>query len=38
MRDFAPDLNFYQALLGEPVCVIAPEKLCGEPKPYFCEK
>lgn len=34
-RDFAPDLNFFQALLAEPVSVILPEQLCAEVSPYF---
>lgn len=35
MRDFAPDLNFFQALLGEPVSVVMPEALCAAAKEYF---
>jgi UDPglucose--hexose-1-phosphate uridylyltransferase len=35
MRDYAPDPNFYQMLLSEPVCVVIPEKLCEEIRPYF---
>jgi len=35
MRDYAPDLNFFQALLDEPVCVTLPEELCRELKKYF---
>ena len=35
MRDFAPDLNFFQALLGEPVSVVIPEELCTALKKYF---
>lgn len=34
-RDFAPDLNFFQALLAEPVSVILPEQLYTEAAPYF---
>lgn len=34
-RDFAPDLNFFQALLGEPVSVMMPEELCMALKNYF---
>ena len=34
-RDFAPDLNFFQALLSEPISVMLPEKLCEEAKGYF---
>ncbi|MDD3845242.1 MAG: hypothetical protein PHC90_02640 [Syntrophorhabdaceae bacterium] len=34
-RDFAPDLNFFQAILSEPICVVLPEDLCREIKPYF---
>jgi UDPglucose--hexose-1-phosphate uridylyltransferase len=35
VRDFAPDLNFFQALLSEPVSVIMPEDLCKELRGYF---
>ena len=35
MRDFAPDLNFFQALLSEPVSVVMPEELCAAMKVYF---
>jgi galactose-1-phosphate uridylyltransferase len=35
MRDCASDLNFFQALLGEPVSVVMPEELCRDVKPYF---
>lgn len=35
MRDFAPDMNFFQALLGEPVSVVRPEELCTALKEYF---
>jgi galactose-1-phosphate uridylyltransferase len=35
MRDYAPDLNFFQALLGEPVSVMMPEELCTAVKVYF---
>jgi galactose-1-phosphate uridylyltransferase len=35
MKDFAPDLNFYQMLLDEPVSVIVPEQLCEDLLPYF---
>jgi len=35
MRDFAPDLNFFQAILSEPICVVLPEDLCKDVKPYF---
>jgi UDPglucose--hexose-1-phosphate uridylyltransferase len=38
IRDFAPDLNFFQALLAEPVSVILPEQLCAEVRPYFADK
>lgn len=37
-RDFAPDLNFFQALLAEPVSVVMPEQLCAELRPYFIGK
>jgi hypothetical protein len=35
MRDYAPDLNFFQALLVEPVSVVLPEDLCTQIKPFF---
>ncbi len=35
MRDFAPDLNFFQAVLSEPICIVPPEDLCEDIKPYF---
>jgi len=35
MRDFAPDLNFFQALLSEPVSVILPERLCEDVRGFF---
>jgi len=35
VRDYAPDLNFFQAVLAEPVSVVLPEDLCREVKPYF---
>ncbi len=35
MRDCAPDLNFFQALLAEPVSVMLPEELCAAMKVYF---
>jgi len=35
VRDYAPDLNFFQAMLLEPVSVVYPEDLCREVKPYF---
>ncbi|OPY73695.1 MAG: hypothetical protein A4E63_00936 [Syntrophorhabdus sp. PtaU1.Bin050] len=34
-RDYAPDLNFFQALLSEPVSVIMPEELCTAIKAHF---
>ena len=34
-RDWAPDLNFFQAVLQEPVSVVMPEDLCGEISKYF---
>jgi len=34
-RDFAPDMNFFQAILAEPICVKLPEKLCREVKSFF---
>lgn len=35
LRDFAPDLNFFQALLQEPISVIIPEEFCKAIKVYF---
>ncbi len=35
MRDFAPDLNFFQAVLAEPICIVLPEDLCRDIRPYF---
>lgn len=35
MRDYAPDLNFFQALLSEPVSVILPEELCKAARVHF---
>lgn len=35
MRDYASDLNFFQALLSEPVSVVMPEELCTTLKTYF---
>jgi UDPglucose--hexose-1-phosphate uridylyltransferase len=35
MRDFATDLNFFQAILSEPICTVLPENLCEELRPYF---
>lgn len=37
-RDFAPDANFFQLLLREPICVVMPEKLCQDIKVYFDSK
>ena len=34
-RDYAPDLNFFQALLSEPVSVVRPEELTAALKEYF---
>lgn len=34
-RDFAPDMNFFQVILAEPVCVKLPEDLCREVKTFF---
>jgi UDPglucose--hexose-1-phosphate uridylyltransferase len=35
IRDFAPDMSFFQAILAEPVCVKLPEELCREAKHFF---
>ena len=35
MRDFAPDMNFYQVLLAEPVSVVVPEELCKDLVSHF---
>ena len=34
-RDYAPDMNFFQALLSEPVSVVRPEELAADLKEYF---
>jgi UDPglucose--hexose-1-phosphate uridylyltransferase len=34
-RDHASDLNFFQAILSEPVSVVLPERLCEAVKVYF---
>lgn len=34
-RDYAPDLNFFQAVLQEPVSIVMPEDLCKAVKAYF---
>jgi galactose-1-phosphate uridylyltransferase len=34
-RDFAPDMNFFQVILAEPICVKLPEELCLEVKSFF---
>jgi UDPglucose--hexose-1-phosphate uridylyltransferase len=34
-RDYASDLNFFQAVLGEPVSVVMPEALCRDVKEFF---
>ena len=34
-RDYASDLNFFQAVLGEPVSVVMPETLCRNVKMFF---
>ncbi|HQM77449.1 MAG TPA: hypothetical protein PLF87_09600 [Syntrophorhabdaceae bacterium] len=34
-RDFAPDINFFQALLSESISVMLPERLCIEVKEFF---
>lgn len=34
-RDYAPDLNFFQAIMQEPISVVMPEDLCGALKKYF---
>ena len=35
LRDFAPDMNFFQAILVEPICLKLPEELCGKVKSFF---
>ena len=35
MRDFAPDPNFLQMLMGEPVSVVVPEDVCRDAGTYF---
>jgi len=34
-RDYASDLNFFQAVLGEPVSVVMPETLCRNVREFF---
>lgn len=34
-RDFAGDLNSFQVVLSEPVCVVWPEDLCRDVKRFF---
>lgn len=34
-RDYAPDLNFFQTVMQEPVSVVLPEDLCREVKTFF---
>ncbi len=34
-RDYAPDLNFFQVLLSEPVSVVRPEELAADLKEFF---
>ena len=35
LRDYAPDVNFFQVTLSEPVSVILPEELCRDVRKYF---
>jgi hypothetical protein len=35
LQNHPPDLNFFQALLVEPVSVVLPEDLCTRIKPFF---
>lgn len=35
IRDHATDMNFFQVMLQEPVCVVWPEDLCREVKAFF---
>ncbi len=35
LRDFAPDANFFQCLLEEPVSVVRPEDLARAAQPWF---
>lgn len=34
-KQFPPDTNFFHVLLQQPICVVRPEDLCREIKPYF---
>lgn len=34
-KTFAPDTNFFHVMLQQPICVIKPEELAAEIKPYF---
>ena len=35
LRDFAPDMSFFQSLLQEPIGVLLPEHLSSEVQPFF---
>ncbi|HBE45300.1 MAG TPA: hypothetical protein DDW17_07610 [Deltaproteobacteria bacterium] len=35
LRDYAPDANFFQVILSEPVSVVLPEELCRNVRKYF---
>ncbi|MEO0249252.1 MAG: hypothetical protein ABIN58_06845, partial [candidate division WOR-3 bacterium] len=35
LRDFAPDPNFLQMLMAEPVSVVMPEQVCEDARRYF---
>ncbi len=34
-REYVPDMNFFQSLLAEPLCVFLPEELCKELKKLY---
>jgi UDPglucose--hexose-1-phosphate uridylyltransferase len=35
IRDYAPDMNFFQVVLEEPISVVWPEDVCREVKSFF---
>jgi UDPglucose--hexose-1-phosphate uridylyltransferase len=37
LRDYAPDLSFFQSLLQEPISVVRPEELCRTSKGFFVD-
>jgi len=35
IRDFAPDVSFFQMILAEPICTALPEDLCRQVRDFF---